>query len=205
MTDIDALLPFGTATLGEAWPATRQVAAPLRPLAPGMVLAGTALTVRCKPGDNLALHLAIAAARPADVLVVDYAGSLDSGPFGEIMALACQMRGIAGMVIDGAVRDSAQIARLGFSVFARGLNIRGTVKLDRGEIGTSIKIGGVNVSTGDIVLADADAIVLLAADDLQDALSASRARAEREARMMQRLRQGESTLSILGIDEGRPS
>jgi len=205
VTDIDALLPFGTATLGEAWPATRQIAAPLRPLAPGMVLAGTALTVRCKPGDNLALHLAIAAARPADVLVVDYAGSLDSGPFGEIMALACQMRGIAGMVIDGAVRDSAQIARLGFSVFARGLNIRGTVKLDRGEIGTSIKIGGVNVSTGDIVLADADAIVLLAANDLQDALSASRARAEREARMMQRLRQGESTLSILGIDEGRPS
>ena len=123
-----ALLALGTATVAEAWPATRLVAAPLHPLAPGMALAGPALTVRCRPGDNLALHLAIAAAKPGDVLVVDYGGSLDSGPFGEIMALACQMRGLAGMVIDGAVRDTAQIAALGFAVFARGCNIRGTVK-----------------------------------------------------------------------------
>jgi 4-hydroxy-4-methyl-2-oxoglutarate aldolase len=205
VTDAVALLPFGTATLGEAFPATRLIAAPLRPLAPGMVLAGRALTVLCKPGDNLALHRAIASAKPGDVLVVDYGGSLDSGPFGEIMALACQLRGIAGMVIDGAVRDSAQITALGFPVFARGLNIRGTVKLDRGEIGASVEIGGVTVSTGDIVLADADAIVSLAADDLHEALSATRARAEREARMMQQLRQGETTLSILGLDEDRPS
>lgn len=205
MTDATALLPFGTATLGEAWPATRLITAALRPLAPGMVLAGRALTVLCQPGDNLALHIAIASAKPGDVLVVDYSGSLESGPFGEIMALACQLRGIAGMVIDGAVRDSAQIAALGFPVFARGINIRGTVKVDRGKIGTSVHIGGVTVSTGDIVLADADAILSLAADDLHDAFCATRARAEREAGMMQRLRRGETTLSILGIDEGRPS
>lgn len=194
------LLPLGTATLGEAWPAARLVAAPLRALGPGMALAGPALPVRCRPGDNLALHLAIAAARPGDVLVVDYGGSLDSGPFGEIMALACQMRGIAGMVIDGAVRDSAQIAALGFPVFARGLNIRGTVKLDRGVIGQPVTLGGVAIASGDIVLADADAIVVLDAADLDPALAAAQARAAREAVMMQRLRQGETTLSILGLD-----
>lgn len=193
------LLRYGTATLAEAWPATRLINAPLRPLAPGMALAGPALTVRCLPGDNLALHLAIAAAKPADVLVVDYGGSLDSGPFGEIMALACQMRGITGIIIDGAVRDSAQITALGFAAFARGLNIRGTVKHDRGQIGGSVTIGGVTIAAGDIVLADADAIVTLECGDLPAALAASEARTARETQMMQRLRQGETTLDILGL------
>lgn len=201
MTATD-LLPLGTATLGEAWPAARLVEAPLRPIAPGMALAGAALPVRCRPGDNLALHLAIAEAKPGDVLVVDYGGSLESGPFGEIMALACQMRGIAGMVIDGAVRDSAQIAALGFPVFARGLNIRGTVKADRGVIGGPVALGGVEIASGDVVLADSDAILVLDAGDLAPALAASRARAAREAEMMERLRQGETTLSILGLDGG---
>lgn len=197
-----ALLDLGTATLAEAWPATRIVTAPLAPLANGMVLAGPALTVRCKPGDNLALHLAIAAASPGDVLVVDYGGSVDSGPFGEIMALACQLRGIAGMVIDGAVRDSAQIAGLGFAVFARGLNIRGTAKDDRGTVGVPVTIGGITIAPGDIVLADADAIVTLAAADLPAAAGAARLRAAKEQMMMDRLRQGETTLSILGLNEG---
>ena len=193
------LLELGTATVGEAWPAARLVTAPLRPLATGMTLAGTALPVRCRPGDNLAPPLAIAEARPGDTLVVDYGGSLDSGPFGEIMALACQMRGIAGMVIDGAVRDSAQIAALGFPVFARGLNIRGTVKQDGGRIGEPVTMGGVEIAAGEVILADADAIIVLAPDDLTPALAATRARAAREAQMMERLRKGETTLSILGL------
>lgn len=193
------LLALGTATVGEAWPGARLVAAPLRPLAPGMALAGRVLPVRCRPGDNLALHLAIAAARPGDVLVVDYGGSLESGPFGEIMALACRMRGIAGLVIDGAVRDSAQIAALGFAVFARGLNIRGTVKQDPGVIGAPVTLGGVTIGAGDVVLADADAILVLDAGDLPAALAAAQARADREAQMMERLRRGETTLSILGL------
>lgn len=196
------LLPLGTATVGEAWPAARMMSAPLRPLAPGMALAGRALTVRCRPGDNLALHLAIAAAQPGDVLVVDYGGSVESGPFGEIMALACQMRGIAGLVIDGAVRDSAQITSLGFPVFARGLNIRGTVKQDPGVIGSTLAMGGVDITTGDVVFADADAIVVLAMSDLDAALAAARDRAARETLIMDRLRQGETTLSILGLSGG---
>lgn len=194
-----ALLPLGTATLAEAWPAARLLDMALRPLAPGMALAGPALPVRCTPGDNLALHIAIAAARPGDVLVVDYGGSLDSGPFGEIMALACQLRGIAGMVIDGAVRDSAQIAALGFPVFARGINIRGTRKQDRGQIGDPVTLGGVTIAAGDIVLADADAIITFAAADLPAALAAAQTRAAHEAQVMQQLRDGATTLAILGL------
>ena len=137
-----------------------------------------------------------------DVLLVDHGGSLESGPFGEIMALACRMRGIAGLVIDGAVRDSAQIAALGFPVVARSLNIRGATKSDRGEIGVPVTLGGVTIALGDVILADADAILVLDAADLTLALAAAQARAAREAAMMTRLRAGETTLSILGLDGG---
>ncbi len=198
MTAAD-LVPLGTATLAEAWPGARVLAAPPAPIAPGMALAGPAVTLRARPGDNLALHLAIASAPPGSVLVADYGGATDSGPFGEIMALACRMRGIAGLVIDGAVRDSAQIAALGFPVFARGLDIRGTTKTDRGLHGTPVTLGGVTIAPGDIVLADADAIVVIPAADLPAALAAARGRAAREAAMMDRLRKGETTLDILGL------
>lgn len=200
MTGATDLLRYGTATLCEAWPSTRLLDAPLRPLSTQMALAGSALTVTCRPGDNLALHLAIASARPGDVLVVDYGSSLESGPFGEIMALACAMRGIAGLVIDGAVRDSGQIAAMRLPVFCRGVNIRGTTKLDRGRIGDPVRIGGVVIGTGDIVLADADAVVCIAAADLEGAVAASAQRAAQEAAMMDRLRAGETTLQILGLE-----
>ena len=198
------LLAHGTATLCEAWPSATAIDRPLRPLAPGMVLAGPALPVTCQPGDNLAVHLAIAAARPGDVLVVDYGASLASGPFGEVMALACTLRGIVGLVIDGAVRDSAQIAALGFPVFCAGLNIRGTTKGHPGTIGAPITLGGATIRPGDIILADADAVVCLPAADLAPALAASAARTEKEARMMDRLRAGETTLQILGLNGATP-
>jgi 4-hydroxy-4-methyl-2-oxoglutarate aldolase len=194
------LAALGTATLWEAADDARLPKVRLRPIAPGMRLAGPARTVRCRPGDNLALHLAIAAAQAGDVLVVDYDGSTESGPFGEIMALACQRRGIVGLVIDGAVRDSEQIAAMGFAVFARGLNIRGTTKHDRGALNVTLDLGGVPVSPGDMVVADSDAVVVLPADTADAALSAGEARVAAEARMMERLRAGETTLSILGLD-----
>lgn len=193
------LAAVGTATIGEAAPTVRIVDLPLRPLAAGMIAAGAAMTVRCRPGDNLALHRAIAAAASGDVLVVDYGGSLESGPFGEIMALACRLRGIAGIVIDGAVRDSAQIAALDFPVFCRSLNIRGTAKQDIGELGGRIMLGTVPVNRGDFIVADADAVVILPSTDALAAASAGETRAARERDMMARLRSGETTLKILGL------
>lgn len=204
MTGAAELLGYGTATLLEAWPPTALIDRPLRPLAPGMALAGPALPVTCRPGDNLALHRAIAAARPGDVLVVDYGGSLASGPFGEIMALACHMRGIAGLVIDGAVRDSAQIAAAGFPVFCLGLNIRGTTKQHAGTLGLPLLIGGAEIRAGDMIVADADAVICIPAADVATATAAASDRATREARMMDRLRAGETTLQILGLEGASP-
>ena len=204
MTRVVRLATLGTATVAEAASGVRIVLAPLLPVAPGMRVAGPARTVRCLAGDNLALHLAINRAHPGDVIVADYGASTDSGPFGEIMALACQMRGIAGLVINGAVRDSQEIAKLGFPVFARGINIRGTTKLNRGEVDVPVEIGGVRIDPGDIMVADADAVIALPATMVDAALAASEARIAREAQMMQRLRAGETTLEILGLDREQP-
>lgn len=143
MTLSDDFAAVGTATVAEAWNTSRIMDDPPYPLVAGMALAGSALTDRCRPGENLALHRVIAAL-PSDggVLAVDYAGCLTSGPFGEIMAVACQVRGVVGLIIDGAVRDSLQIANMGFPVFARGKNIRGTEKRAPGELNIPVKIGG---------------------------------------------------------------
>ena len=187
MTPAACLAELGTATVGEVVATARIIDLPIRPLAPEMIVAGPALTVRCQPGD---------------VLVVDYGGSTESGPFGEIMALACQVRGIAGMVIDGSVRDSRSIVATGFPVFCRGLNIRGTTKQHRGEIGGTIRLGSITIERGDMVIADNDAIVVLSPDEATVAVSAGRVRAEKEAQMMARLRGGETTLQILGLSEG---
>lgn len=196
------LAALGTATIGEASPWARIIGLPLQPLAPNMAAAGPALTVACRPGDNLALHRAIAVAAPGDILVVDYGGNTVSGPFGEIMALACQLRGIAALVTDGSVRDSARLIEMGFPVFARGANIRGTTKRDRGEIGEPITFGGTRIERGDLVVADADAVIVLPASEVEAALAAGEARVAAEARMMERLRAGETTLQILGLTEG---
>ena len=185
MTIAGRLAALGTATVAEAHPTTRILDPAPTPLVADMSMAGPARTVRCPPGDNLALHLAIAEAQPGEVIVVDYGGSLASGPFGEIMALACQLRGVAGLVTDGAVRDSRQIAVLGFPVFARGLNIRGTVKSDPGETNVPLTLCSAVVHPG---------------DEVDTALAAAEARALREDRMMERLRAGETTLRILGLE-----
>jgi 4-hydroxy-4-methyl-2-oxoglutarate aldolase len=106
------------------------------------------------------------------------------------------------MVIDGSVRDSASIAALGFPVFCRGLDIRGTSKLDPGRVGETITLGSVEIRRGDVVVADADAVVVLPPEAVADAVSAGEARVAREAAMMERLRSGETTLQILGLETG---
>lgn len=201
MTLAKRLAALGTATLGEVAPDARLLMLQLRPVGPRMRLAGPARTVRCLPGDNLALHLAIDRAEPGDVIVADCDGSIDSGPFGEIMALACQLRGIVGLVIDGAVRDSAQICAMDFPVFARGLNIRGTAKLDRGEVDTILEIGGAKICPGDMIVADSDAVLVLPAASANQALVAGEMRVANEEKMMERLRAGETTLQILGLNQ----
>ncbi|HMO56448.1 MAG TPA: 4-carboxy-4-hydroxy-2-oxoadipate aldolase/oxaloacetate decarboxylase [Roseiflexaceae bacterium] len=171
----------------------------IRPIAPGMRLCGAALTVRCAAADNLTLHAAIALAEPGDVIVADVAECVEAGHWGEITTVAAQARGIAGLVINGGVRDVAPITRRGFPVFAAAISMKATVKESIGLIGHPIVCGGVAIEPGDLVLADDDGIVVVAHDAAGAVIAAAHAREEREAAVMQRLANGELTLDLLGF------
>ncbi len=130
-------------------------------LAPSMRVAGPALTVEVRPGDNLMIHAALALARPGDVIVVDGKGDLTSALMGEIMCQQAKALGIAGVVIDGAVRDSEAIRELGFPMYAAGLNPNGPTKSVPGRVNHPVSIGGVTVNPGDLVVGDADGITVI--------------------------------------------
>ena len=133
----------------------------VRALRPHMKLAGPALTVEVRPGDNLMIHAALALAKPGDVLVIDGKADQLCALMGTIMMTAAQQLGLAGVVIDGAVRDSLELAEMGFPVFSVGTNPNGPTKNVAGRIGHPVSCGGVTVHAGDLVIADADGVVVV--------------------------------------------
>ncbi len=172
----------------------------VRPLANTMSVIGPAFTVSSPPGQNLAIHRAIARAQPGEVLVVAMSGDCRFGPFGEILALACQQRGIAGLVLDGTVRDGNDIEALGFPVFCRGLAPSGTRKEQPGELGGSIRCGGVSVDPGDIIVADRDGVVVIPSEAMADVREALQAIAVKEARVKAGIAAGKTTLELLNLE-----
>lgn len=189
-----------TATLHEAGGKIGALPAAIKPVAAGMAFAGPALTVHSPPGDNLWLHRALDLARPGDVLVVFCSGGHEHGYWGEIMATMAMARGLAGLAIDGCVRDGALLARLGFPVFARGLAVRGTGK-DFGAIGWinhPIRLGDVTVHAGDLVVGDGDGVVAVPHARAAEVVEKSVKRESDEAAILQRLRDGASTLDVYG-------
>ncbi len=159
------------------------------------------MTVKCEPGDNLTLHKAIAMAEPGTVLVVDCGGWTGAGAFGEMFAVSCVARGIRGVVIDGACRDKADLIEMDFPVFTRGVNPNGTRKELLGEINGTIGCGGVLVSPGDIVVGDADGVVVIAAEKAEEVLENALAKKDRESELKPQLAAGRTTVELLGFAE----
>jgi 4-hydroxy-4-methyl-2-oxoglutarate aldolase len=191
---------LGAATLHEASGQRGALASAIKPIASGMRLAGPAFTIATPPGGNLWIHRALAAAAPGDVLVVATSGGYEFGYWGDVMTVAARTRGIAGLVIDGCVRDSDAIARLEFPVFARGICIRGTKK-DEGAPGSlraPIVLADAAVEPLDLVVGDADGVVVVAREEATEVLEKAREREAREAEIVERLRKGETTLDIYG-------
>ena len=172
----------------------------IKPLDPDCHMAGRAVTVRCFPGDNLALHQGIYAAKPGDVLILDCHGYTEAGHFGDIMALACLMRGIAGVVIDGSCRDARDIVKLGLPVFVRGQNPSGTVKKSLGEVNVPVTCGGVAVNPGDMVIGDCDGVVVVPREVEDTVFAAAQAKFEKEEHIAELLKEGKTTLEIYGFD-----
>ena len=189
-----------SSTLHEAAGKIGALPSAIKPVAPSFRACGPAVTVHSPPGDNLWLHRALYVARPGDVLVVYVSGKYEHGYWGEIMSTAARKQGLAGLVIDGCVRDSELLPVVGFPVFARGLCIRGTGKDfgARGWINAPVLIGDVTVSAGDLVLGDGDGVVAIPHASAASAVDAGLRREAEEQQIVQRIEAGESTLEIYG-------
>lgn len=163
----------------------------LRPFHDGTPMAGTALTVRTRAGDNKAIHRALDLLRPGDVIVVDGGGDISRALIGEIMAAVAKMRGAAGFVLDGAVRDVAALAKTDFPVFARAGNHLGPYKNGPGEINVAVTIGGMVVNPGDIVVGDADGVVAFPQPVAAALLEATRAQSAKEDAILRGIAAGQ--------------
>jgi len=166
-------------------------------LRPRMKVAGPAFTVEVRPGDNLMIHAAMALAQPGDVLVIDGKGDQTSALMGTIMMTACRQLGIAGVIVDGAVRDSLEIDEMDFPVFSVGTNPNGPTKNIGGRIGHPVSCGGVTVHAGDFVLADADGVVVVERMRLEDLLPLAAKKVDDEAGRLAQIRQGNSRAAWL--------
>ncbi|MEY8570226.1 4-carboxy-4-hydroxy-2-oxoadipate aldolase/oxaloacetate decarboxylase [Brevibacterium linens] len=193
------LAELGAATVYEAHGQTGAIDPRIKPLDPATRLAGRALTVKIDPADNWFLHVAVLKGGPGDVLVVDIGGYVEAGPWGDVLTLAAQQRGIAGIVIDGAVRDSRDIVESGFPAFSRGVCIRRTTKKQVGEINVPVTIGGVQVNPGDIIIGDGDGLVRIGSEEGEAALASAEAREAKEIEQRKQLREGARTLDLLGL------
>jgi 4-hydroxy-4-methyl-2-oxoglutarate aldolase len=131
------------------------------PISPSMRLAGPAFTIEVRAGDNLMIHTAMAMAKPGDVLVVDGKGDRTCALMGSIMINACKKLGLAGVVVDAACRDTEELRELGFPVYCVGANPNGPTKFVPGRINWPISCGGVAVHPGDLVVGDADGVVVI--------------------------------------------
>lgn len=173
---------------------------PLRPFAQGQRLAGPAVTAGCEPLDYGPVHHAIAVAGAGDVIVVDAGGRPEAAMIGELLSGAARLKGIAGIVVDGPVRDIGTLASWpDFPVLSRGHTARGPSSMERGLVNGPVMLGGVAVTPGDLILADDDGIVVLPPEDARRHLAAALAMVEAEQRWEGRLGRGETTLEVFNV------
>ena len=200
MTDDEraGLLAIGTATLGES--GARRMRTRIAAAWPGARVVGHALPVVCTPGDNLAVHAAVARCEPDEVLCVDVGDERELGYWGEVLTTAALARRLAGLVIDGCVRDIAALEAHAFAAFATGIALTGATKARAGSVGMAATVGGVRVDAGDIVVGDRDGVVVIPRADLGDVIDAARARMAREAELFDALRTGATTVELLDLD-----
>jgi 4-hydroxy-4-methyl-2-oxoglutarate aldolase len=202
--NIERFLEFDPATLYEAAGRRGMVDPAIRPAWPGAKVCGVAATLEAPPGDNLMLHHAVAASSPGVVLVANAGGFMRAGAWGEILTVAAQARGVAGLVIDGAVRDIEAIARLRFPVFSRGLAIGACTKERFGTLNQPLIFGGVAVRPGDVVFGDSDGLVIIEGERADEVHASACRRRDSEAGLVEQLRAGKTTLELLHLPTQPP-
>lgn len=167
----------------------------LRPFYTGGTMTGPAITVKSRPGDNLMVHKALDIAEPGDVVVVDAGGDTTNAIIGELMVAHAQHRGLGGIVIFGAIRDSAEISAGSFPVFACGVTHRGPYKDGPGEVNVPIAIDGMVIHPGDLICGDPDGMLSVPIDDAETLFAAASKKHEAETRQMENIRLGKNDRS----------
>ena len=192
---------FSSATLHEALGKTGNLPYGIKPISPKMKVCGPAFTVKTMPCDNMLLHRAYAYAKAGDVLVVNCSNFYEAGYWGDLMSLGAMTKGIAGLVIDGCVRDADDIEAMGFPVFSRGLCIKGTGNQGEGSLNEPIIMGEYLVNPGDIIVGDRDGVVVIPQNRVEEAIEKAHARELKEENVRKELRKGLNSLQIYGWDK----
>ncbi|WP_230958913.1 RraA family protein [Burkholderia stagnalis] len=194
---------LGTSTLFEASGLSTSAVDPsIRTVWPGASVAGPAFPLECSPGDNLSIHIAMEQVPRGSVLVISTGGFV-AGYWGEVLTVAAEAAGVAGLIIDGGVRDIAALTARRFPVFTRGVSMRGTIKASSPSVGQPISFAGTPVAAGDLVVADDDGVLVIPVAYVEATLSQGQARPYKEATMMDALREGRSTLELMGLTNWR--
>jgi 4-hydroxy-4-methyl-2-oxoglutarate aldolase len=196
---VKVLGELGAATVHEAQGRTGVMLPYMRPTYPAARVSGPAVTVLCHPGDNLMIHASVEVCQPGDVLVVVTTSESNDGMFGDLLGTSCQAHGVVGLVIDAGVRDTAELTAMKFPVWAKAISPQGTVKASPGSVNVRVVCAGVVVNPGDVIVGDADGVVVVPRAAAAEVAKAAQQRVAKEEKTRERLAKGELGIEFYGL------